>query len=94
MSERMRIERNVHRPDPFDIAVNGQPVRCHQGEMLATALLAADIKVFRRMPSKAARMPVCNMGVCFECLVEVDGLGLVRSCLLPVERGMTMVLPP
>lgn len=89
----MRIERSVGRPEPFDISVNGKAVRCHPGEMLATALLAADITVFRRTASNAARMPVCNMGVCFECLVDVAGLGLVRSCLVPVERGMIVALP-
>ena len=28
------------------------------------------------------------MGVCFECLVEVDGKASVQSCLTPVRDGM------
>ena len=28
------------------------------------------------------------MGVCFECLVEVDGQANCQACLLPVRAGM------
>jgi len=30
------------------------------------------------------------MGVCFECLVEVDGQGSVQGCLTPVQDGMSV----
>jgi predicted molibdopterin-dependent oxidoreductase YjgC len=28
------------------------------------------------------------MGVCFDCLVEVDGVASVQSCQTPVHEGM------
>jgi NADH dehydrogenase/NADH:ubiquinone oxidoreductase subunit G len=28
------------------------------------------------------------MGVCFECLVEVDGVSNVQGCMTPVRDGM------
>ena len=33
------------------------------------------------------RGPYCNMGVCFECVIEVDG-ALVQACMTPVRAGM------
>ncbi len=30
----------------------------------------------------------CGMGVCFVCLVTVDGRPGVRACLTPVREGM------
>ncbi len=34
------------------------------------------------------RAPYCLMGVCFECLMEIDGEPNVQSCLVPVREGM------
>ncbi len=28
------------------------------------------------------------MGVCFECLMEIDGVGNRQACLTPVAEGM------
>jgi NADH dehydrogenase/NADH:ubiquinone oxidoreductase subunit G len=32
------------------------------------------------------------MGVCFDCLVEVDGQQNVQSCMLEVKEGMKVLL--
>ena len=34
------------------------------------------------------RAPYCLMGVCFECLVEIDGVKNRQACLEPVYEGM------
>jgi D-hydroxyproline dehydrogenase subunit gamma len=83
-----RIEHGVSRPAPVAIDVDGARVDAYPGESLATALLAAGVRVFRRTPSGAPRGPVCNMGVCFECVVAVDGEPGVRACATPVREGM------
>jgi predicted molibdopterin-dependent oxidoreductase YjgC len=31
------------------------------------------------------------MGVCFECLVEVDGQANCQACLLPIRAGMRVL---
>jgi len=82
----------VSRPDAIGIFVNDRRTVCYPGESLATALLAAGVREFRRTPSGAPRAVVCNMGVCFDCLVQVDGLGLVRSCLTLVTPDMRVTL--
>ena len=34
------------------------------------------------------RAPYCLMGVCFECMMEIDGEANVQSCLVTVQDGM------
>ena len=38
----------------------------------------------------SARAPYCLMGVCFECLMEIDGEPDVQSCLVTVREGMVV----
>lgn len=59
------------------------------GCSVAAALLAAGVERFRTTPvSGAPRAPYCMMGVCFECLVEIDGMPSRQSCLIEVRDGM------
>jgi hypothetical protein len=61
--------------------------------MLATALLNAGVVPFRRtVVSGSARAPLCLMGVCFDCLAEVDGQQNVQSCMVQVQAGMRVQL--
>ena len=36
------------------------------------------------------RAPYCLMGVCFECMLEIDGKPDVQSCMVPVAEGMVV----
>ena len=36
------------------------------------------------------RSPHCLMGVCFDCLVEIDGRPNQQACLTPVRQGMVI----
>lgn len=38
----------------------------------------------------SARAPYCLMGVCFECLMEIDGVPNIQACLTPVREGMVI----
>ena len=38
--------------------------------------------------SGAPRAPYCLMGVCFECLVTIDGVGNRQGCMVAVRDGM------
>ena len=88
MSDCIRLNAGVVRPAPIQIFVNGQPTACHPGESVAAVLLAAGIVVFRRTGKGAPRAPFCNMGVCFDCAVTINGRPFVRSCLTLVQPGM------
>ena len=72
----------------FDIEVDGRLVPAEAGQTVAAALIGAGIVVFRHTPAGAPRGIFCGMGVCFDCLVTVDGLAEQRACMTPVRRGM------
>ncbi len=75
--------------NPVTITFDGTPVTAFSGDSVAAALLAAGIPICRTTPvSGAARGPYCMMGVCFECLVRIDGVGNRQGCLVPVRDGM------
>lgn len=68
-----------------------RPVAFRAGDSVAAALLAAGIARFRDSPVDAApRAPYCMMGVCFECLVEIDGRQNQQACLIPARAGMVI----
>ncbi len=83
--------RKLHDPaaDALTIFIDGVPLQAEAGESLAAAILRLPEAWSRTTPvSESPRAPYCMMGVCFECLVEVDGRASVQSCLTPVRDGM------
>jgi aerobic-type carbon monoxide dehydrogenase small subunit (CoxS/CutS family) len=71
------------------IEVDGQPVLAYEGEMIASALLAAGHKVFRRTKKRnEPRGVYCAIGRCTDCAMTVDGRPNVRTCITPVVDGM------
>lgn len=73
------------------VFVEGREVHAHPDEMLATALLRAGMQHFRDTPvSGSPRGPLCLMGVCFDCLVQVNGRPNVQACMTAVEAGMVV----
>ncbi|WP_262273190.1 MULTISPECIES: (2Fe-2S)-binding protein [Microvirga] len=77
--------------DQVTFTFDGIPITASAGDSVAAALLAAGIRACRTTPvSGAPRGPYCMMGVCFECLVRIDGVGNRQGCLVPVREGMTV----
>lgn len=73
------------------VTLNGQALQVPIGSSVAAALLAAGVKRFRNSPvSGEARAPYCMMGVCFECLLEIDGVPNRQGCLVPLQAGMAI----
>ena len=71
------------------IFIDGTPVAATVGESVAAALLRQAEPWSRLTPvSSSRRGPYCMMGVCFDCLAEVDGTASVQTCLLSVREGM------
>jgi predicted molibdopterin-dependent oxidoreductase YjgC len=72
-----------------DIVIDGQAFRAREGDSVASALIAAGVLSFRTTPVRGVpRGPYCLMGVCFDCLVVVDGQRDQQACLIPVAPGM------
>ncbi|MCW5687260.1 MAG: (2Fe-2S)-binding protein [Pseudolabrys sp.] len=71
------------------VTIDGVSFTAREGDSVAAALLAAGQSACRETPvSGAQRGPYCMMGVCFDCLVTVDGIGNRQGCLVRVEEGM------
>ncbi len=68
--------------------VDGEAIAAYEGETIAAALLAAGRRTFRHTaPGGSPRGIFCGIGVCFDCLVTVDG-SQIRACVTPVRDGM------
>ncbi|MBC3372448.1 (2Fe-2S)-binding protein [Pseudomonas sp. SWRI92] len=71
------------------LTFNDQSLSVPAGTSVAAALLMSGISRFRATPvSESPRAPYCMMGVCFECLVDIDGVPNRQSCLVEVAEGM------
>jgi predicted molibdopterin-dependent oxidoreductase YjgC len=74
------------------LEIDGKPVAAEPGESVAAVLMRQADPWSRLTPvSQSRRAPYCMMGVCFECLAEVDGVQSVQTCLKPVCDGMRVV---
>lgn len=84
----------VNRGQSFNICVNGQTIPAYPGETVAGALLAAGVNIFRKtFETGHERGQFCGMGVCYDCLIDVDGRVSQRACMTAVTPGMTIDVP-
>lgn len=75
--------------ETIHFTLDGAPLTARLGDSVAAAMLAHGIAACRTTPARGtARGPYCLMGVCFECLVVIDGVGNRQGCLMPVAQGM------
>ena len=71
------------------IELDGEPLSALRGDTVAAAMLAAGVGHTRTTPvGGKARLPYCMMGVCFDCLMEIDGEPNRQACLVRVRDGM------
>ena len=80
-------------PDPAGglvaVVVDGRPITVGAHDSAATAALLSGLGATRTSPvSGEPRAPFCMMGVCYECLMVIDGVPSRQACLIPVREGM------
>ncbi len=75
--------------ETFDF--DGRPVPFRSGQSVGAALVAAGVRSWRttRVGSRP-RGIFCGIGVCYDCLITIDGHPNARACLVPVRPGMTV----
>jgi D-hydroxyproline dehydrogenase subunit gamma len=84
----------VERGLPIIIFIDGEPVNAFSGETLATAILTAGKDIMRKtILSGNSRGYYCGMGVCCECIVELEDGRRVKACQTVVEKGMKVKIP-
>lgn len=71
------------------IYVDGQKIEARAGDSVAAAVLATKFNHTRTTPvTNAKRAPYCMMGVCFECLMEIDAIPNRQACMTIVKENM------
>lgn len=71
------------------LTIEGKEITAYHGDTVASAMLVAGFAYTRITPVKGKRRaPYCMMGICFDCLVEINGVPNQRSCQILVQEGM------
>lgn len=82
-----RLDKNPEKQ--VSININGKPFNVPAGETVAAAVLVSGISPTRITPvSSSPRAPFCLMGLCYECLMVINGLPNQRACQQQVAEGM------
>ncbi len=78
------------RHDTVTVTLDGKSVSLPTGMNLATSLFGIGEMISRISPtSHQPCSPHCLMGVCFECMMEIDGVQR-QACLTEVQDGMVI----
>ena len=84
--------RSIENPERrVTIIVDGAPFAVNAAASVAAALLETGMAAVRRsVVGDEPRGPYCLMGICFECLVTIDGVQNRQACMVPVRDGMVI----
>ena len=88
MSVRLPDGHGLERGARLSLTLDGRTVNAYEGETVAAVLLAEGHIATRKTRSGSPRGVYCGMGVCFDCLVVVDGVPNTRACVTWVRDGM------
>lgn len=70
---------------------DGRPLTGLEGEPIAAALKEAGVMIHRYTAKKhEPRGIFCAIGRCTDCVMVVDGQPNVRTCITPLQEGMTV----
>ncbi len=73
------------------VVFEGKEIEVPAGVSVAAAVLLVGVPYTRKSPvSGSRRTPYCQMGICFECLMEIDGVPNRQACMTTVQHGMTI----
>jgi D-hydroxyproline dehydrogenase subunit gamma len=77
----------------IDVKLDGRTVSVEADDSVAAALFALGGDACRTTPvTGSPRGPYCMMGVCFDCLVTIDGKPNQQACMISVRPGMCIEL--
>jgi len=77
------------RGKPITFYYNGKKMIAYEGEPIAMALYANGVKILTRsLKYHRPRGMFCAIGKCSSCIMTVDGIPNVRTCIIPVREGM------
>lgn len=83
---------SISRPGLVIFYFNGEEIKAQDGQSVAAALLNVGVRTTRttRIHSQP-RGVFCGIGICFDCLVIIDGIPNQRACITEVSQGIKVV---
>jgi len=73
----------------IEFTFDGEIISAITGQSVAAAMLAANQRALRKTRfNNNERGVFCGIGVCFDCLVVIDGITNQRACLIEARPGM------
>ena len=76
---------------PISFTFDGQPMTGYSGETIAAALHANGVKVLAHSIEKhRPRGFYCAIGNCSSCMMVVDGVPNVKTCITELKDGMVV----
>jgi sarcosine oxidase subunit alpha len=77
------------RGEEVTIYLDGQPMKAFESETVAAALYANGLREFSKsIKYRRPRGFFCAIGRCSSCMMEVDGVPNVRTCIVMAKDGM------
>ncbi len=75
----------------IQVTLNGRTIDATEGQSVGALLLEHDERITRttRFDEKPRGM-FCGIGICFDCLITINGVTNQRACLTSVENGMSI----
>jgi len=72
-----------------NITVDGKKIEALKGDCIASAIIASGKNIFRYTEKyKKPRSLFCGIGQCNDCMMIVDGIPNIKTCITPVREGM------
>jgi predicted molibdopterin-dependent oxidoreductase YjgC len=75
----------------IEFTLDGRTMSGYEGEPIAAALRAAGVMTHRHTAKTGeGRGIFCAIGRCTDCVMIVDGVPNIRTCITPLKEGMTV----
>lgn len=72
----------------ISFTVDGETFTGNEGDTIASALYANGKRSWRLGKAGDYRGLFCGIGICYDCLVKVDGMSWSRACQVEIHPGM------
>lgn len=84
-----RIYDGIERGKKISFLLDGKSINAYEGESVSAAIFATgkrDLRISANLSEK--RSLYCGMGVCYECVMTINGIPNTRTCQTLVNEGM------
>lgn len=78
-------------PEDITLTFDGRALPVQPGDTVGAALTRAGVRAWRTTRRRGRpRGLFCGIGICYDCLLTVDGAPDQRACLVPAADGMVV----